>query len=74
MVKISDNDYAICAKYGLLFDGKHKRRGLNWSVMRNADLGRTFVRTKHNIYITEGSSGISKQLEYFRKKENSGAC
>ena len=70
MVKISEKDYKICEKYGLLYDGKHKKRGLNRQVLRNADLGRTFVRTKHNIYVTDGNSGIMRQLEYFREKEN----
>lgn len=72
MIKISKSDYEICEKYGLLYDGKHRKRGLNYSALQNGGLDRTFVRTKHHVYITSGVGGIDKALEYYRRKESVG--
>lgn len=70
MVRISKSDYEICEKYGLLYDGKHRKRGLNRAALQNGGLDRTFIRTKNHIYITSGVGGIDKALEYYRRKES----
>lgn len=66
---ISDTDRKICEKYGLLYDGKHRKRGMNKRVLAGDSLARTYVRTRHHVFITEGYDGIQNSLEYFKKKD-----
>jgi hypothetical protein len=74
MRRINKQEYEMCKKHGLLYDGKTLYDGLDKSVKNRAQyknnvFGRNYVRTKRNVYITTGRNGISDSLDYFMKKE-----
>ena len=69
MRKISEREYQIAKKHNLLFDGKTVYKELNPTIKRNASNGRTFVRTRHAIYATEGRDGIYDKIQEFVQKE-----
>ena len=69
MRRISEQEYQIAKKYNLLFDGKTVYKELNPTIKRNASNGRTFVRTRHAIYATEGRDGIYDKIQEFVQKE-----
>lgn len=68
MKKITEDQYQVCKKNGLLFDGKNTYKGLNKRVEQSAYSGRTFVRTRHGVFITEGSQGIYDMMLEFEAK------
>jgi hypothetical protein len=74
MRRISKEEYEMCVKKNLLFDGVHIPKNLDKAVLNRASyknnvFGRNFVKTRHGVYITEGHNGISDSLDYFMKKE-----
>lgn len=74
MRRISKEEYEMCIKKNLLFDGIHipknlDRAVLNRAAYKNNVFGRNFVVTRHGIYITTGNNGIDGSLDYFMKKE-----
>lgn len=70
MRRISEQEYQIAKKYNLLFDGKTVYKELNPVIKRNASNGRTFVRTRHSIFVTDGDQGIYDMLVRFIQKES----
>ena len=58
MKRITEQQYQICKEHGLLYDGKNVYKGLDKRVERSAYFGRTWIRTKNAIYVTEGQDGI----------------
>jgi hypothetical protein len=68
MKRITEQQYQICKEHGLLYDGKNTYKGLNKKVEQSAYSGRTFVRTRHGIFLTEGSQGIYDMMLEFEKK------
>ena len=68
MKRITEQQYQICKEHGLLYDGKNTYKGLNKRVEQSAYSGRTFVRTRHGIFLTEGSQGIYDMMLEFEKK------
>lgn len=69
MRKISEREYQIAKKHNLLFDGKNVYKELYPMIKRNASNGRTFVRTRHAIWVTEGQQGIYDLILDFERKE-----
>ena len=70
MKRITQQEYEIAKKYGLLYDGKNNYPGLNKNVQRKSFLGRSYVRTCHGaVYVTEGRDGIYDSILYFLEKE-----
>jgi hypothetical protein len=68
MKKITEAQYQVCKVNGLLFDGKNVYKGLNKKVERSAYSGRSYIRTRHNVYVTEGSDGIYDLMLEFETK------
>ena len=68
MKRITEQQYQICKEHGLLYDGKNTYKGLNKKVEQSAYSGRTFIRTRHGIFLTEGSQGIYDMMLEFEKK------
>lgn len=68
MKRITEQQYQTCKEHGLLYDGKNTYKGLNKKVEQSAYSGRTFVRTRHGIFLTEGSQGIYDMMLEFEKK------
>lgn len=69
MKRITQQEYEIAKKYGLLYDGKNNYPGLNKGVKSKGMFGRTFVRTRHAIFVSEGRDGIYDSILYFLEKE-----
>jgi hypothetical protein len=74
MRRINKQEYEMCVKKNLLFDGVHFPENLDKSVKNRAQyknnvFGRNFIKTRHHVYITTGRNGISDSLDYFMKKE-----
>ena len=68
MKRITEEQYQICKMNGLLYDGKNTYKGLNKKVEQSAYSGRTFVRTRHAVFVTEGDQGIYNLMIEFEKK------
>ena len=69
MKRITENQYQICKRHGLLFDGKNVYPELDKKVEKSAYSGRTFVRTRHGVFVTEGEQGVYDIMLYFEKKD-----
>lgn len=69
MRKISEREYQIAKKHNLLFDGKNVYKELHPMIKQNASNGRTFVRTRHSVWVTEGQQGIYDMIVNFMQKE-----
>ena len=69
MKRITEQQYQICKEHGLLYDGKNTYKGLDKRVERSAYSGRTFVRTRHSIFLTEGQDGVYDAMLNFEKNE-----
>ena len=74
MRRINKQEYEMCVKKNLLFDGVHFPENLDKSVRNRAQyknnvFGRNWIRTKNSYFITEGRNGISDSLDYFMKKD-----
>lgn len=68
MKRITERQYQTCKEHGLLFDGRTVYKGLDKRIQR---LGfKTFQRTRHNVYVSDGSNGIYDSLVYFERKDN----
>jgi hypothetical protein len=69
MKRITEDEYQVCKRHGLLYDGKNLYKGLDKQVERHAHSGRTFVRTRNNVYISEGSDGVYDKMLSFKEKD-----
>lgn len=67
MKKITESEYQVALENGLLYDGEHKRPNLNKRVERAGY--RTFKRTRHGIYVSEGRDGIYESILYYMEKD-----
>jgi len=67
MKRITEEQYKICKNHGLIYDGKNVYKGLDKKIERAGF--RTFCRTRHGIYVSEGSQGIYDSMIYFEKKD-----
>ena len=56
MKKVSKTIIDTARKYNLLYDGQAIPKKLNKLV--NPFLGRTYVKTKHTYWVTDGDKGI----------------
>lgn len=70
MRRINEQEYQIAKKYNLLFDGKNVYEKLNPKVKSHTSNGRTYIRTRHGLYVTEGYQGIYDSIVYFSEREN----
>jgi hypothetical protein len=75
MRKINKQEYEMCKKHGLLYDGKNLYDGIDKSVAgraqyKNGAFGRNYIRVRNShVYVTEGRNGIYDSIQYFMKKE-----